>query len=188
MSENKNTPIIQQLILNFIGHHGQQNLLPLIKHINESGGNIINSNIKELGNNCSGTLLIDGRWDTIIKIEKAIPQFASDLDLKIISARTTEPDDSLSDCEATYLPYQITINSQDDAGLLEKILAFFQLQEIHLVELSTKTYTSEYNSDLARVNILIKIPSDIHIPSLREQFDVLCFNENIDAELTPQIK
>ena len=59
------------------------------------------------------------------------------------------------------------------------------LQEVNIQELATNSYTTEYGSELAQIDIKIKIPSDIHIPSLREQFDVLCYNENLDAQLSP---
>ncbi len=69
--------------------------------------------------------------------------------------------------------------------MLQKITEFFVLQEITIQDLTARSYTAEYGAELAEIDIKIKVPSDIHIPSLREQFDVLCYNENLDASLTP---
>jgi glycine cleavage system regulatory protein len=198
MSNITNTPIIQNLIINLIGIEQFKSLTPLFKLINEYGGNVITSRISQLGEHFSGLLLIDGHWDTITRIEQAIVELQDNLKLKILVQRTKSefnyelntPSSELKDnneiTELTeYLPYKISINNLDEPGLLEKITEFFVLQEVLIQDLYTTSYTAEYNADMVQVDIKIKIPSEVHIPSLREQFEVLCYNENLDASLSP---
>lgn len=189
-----NTPKIQNLIISIIGTDQFTSLLPLFKLINDYNGNVINSKISQFGSHFAGLLVIDGPWDAITKIEQSLTQFEANFNLKIHSQRS-HPEDYTSCAndnkykadneELSYLPYKISINNLDEPGLLRKITEFFVLQEITIQELTARSYTAEYGAELAEIDIKIKIPSDIHIPSLREQFDVLCYNENLDASLTP---
>ncbi len=188
-----NPPKIQNLIISIIGSDQFTSLLPLFKLINDFNGNVTNSKISQFGSHFVGSFLIEGHWDTITKIEQSPGQFESSLKLKIHSQRSYPEDYSSSANDAkykdteelSYLPYRISINNLDEPGLLQKITEFFVLQEITIQDLAARSYTAEYGAELAEIDIKIKVPSDIHIPSLREQFDVLCYNENLDASLTP---
>ena len=212
MSNIANTAKIQNLIISIIGTDQAISLLPLFKLINDFDGNVINSKISQFGSHFAGMLVIDGRWDAITRIEQSLPQLESKLQLKIQSQRSypevtylsninnisnserseqhleESQENNTNDTEAeeqTYLPYKIAINNLDEPGLLQKITEFFALQELTIQDLNATTYVAEFGAELAQIDIKIKIPSDIHIPSLREQFDVLCYNENLDASLTP---
>ena len=190
-----NASVVQNLIINLIGINQFTSLMPLFKLINDYDGNVIASRVSKLGEHFSGYLLIDGRWDTITRIEKSIDSLESDLNLKIIYQRTisenmlADPKESSAnnnnDDSKEYIPYKISINNLDEPGLLEKITEFFVLQEIIIQDLCTNSYTAEYGADMVQIDIKIKVPSDIHIPSLREQFEILCYNENLDASLMP---
>lgn len=192
MSNIPNTPTLQNLIINFIGLDQFTALCPLFKLINDLGGNIIKSKINQYGEHITGCLLIDGRWDTITRLEETLPTIINQLGLEVLIKRTKSDEQAANDCleqssneQLEYLPYKISINNQDEPGIIEKICSFFVLQEISIVDLSTHTYASEYNTELVQIDIKIKIPDDIHIPSLREQFNILCYNENLDASLAP---
>lgn len=189
-----NPPKIQNLIISIIGSDQFTSLLPLFKLINDFSGNVTNSKISQFGSHFVGLFVIEGHWDAITKIEQSLTQFEASLKLKIHSQRSYPEDYSSSandtkykteNEELSYLPYKISINNLDEPGLLQKITEFFVLQEITIQDLGARSYTAEYGAELAEIDIKIKIPSDIHIPSLREQFDVLCYNENLDASLTP---
>lgn len=203
MSNIANTPKIQNLIISIIGDTQDTSLLPLFKLINDYGGNVNNTKISQFGNKFVGYVVIEGRWDAITKIEQAVSsQLEFKLKAKLQTQRNTlinhpggVPSEHVQDTnrnlteesseEITYLPYNISVNNLDEPGLVQKIIEFFVLQEITIQDLNAMTYVTEFGSELAQIDIKIKIPSDIHIPSLREQFDVLCYNENLDASLTP---
>ncbi|MBP9722229.1 MAG: hypothetical protein KBD64_03605 [Gammaproteobacteria bacterium] len=201
MSNITNTPKIQNLIICIIGSDQFISLPPIFKLINEAGGNVTNSKISQFNNHFVGAMIVDGRWDAITKIEQAFNNnLESKLNIKIQCQRSDMPSQdngSYSDSEHDInsesdnseeimcLPYKISINNLDEPGLLQKIIEFFVLQEITIQDLNATTYIAEFGAELAQIDIKIKVPSDIHIPSLREQFDVLCYNENLDASLTP---
>lgn len=196
MSNITNTPVVQNLIINFIGFDQFTSLMPLLKLINEHNGNIVASRISQLGEHFSGLLLVDGPWNTIAQIENSLNSLAEKYELKILFERTTsdiqiEDSTNYSHSETRtqkqqeFLPYKISIHNIDEPGLLEKMVDFFKLQEITIQDLATTTYASEYSSHMVQLEIKIKIPSDLHIPSLKEQFDILCYNENLDATLVP---
>ena len=182
-----NIPTVQNLIMIFIGVDQFISLLPLFKLVNQHDGNIIKSKISQYGSHFTGSLLIEGRWDTLTKIENATLSLENDLKLKIHTERINQDQHvSAENSELKqYLPYKMSITNLDEPGLLEKITEFFVLQEISIQDLNAITYTAEFGEELAQIDIKIKIPSDVHIPSLREQFDILCYNENLDASLTP---
>jgi glycine cleavage system transcriptional repressor len=190
MSNIINTTITENLIINLIGIDQFTSLMPIFKLINESGGNVIKSRIGNFGRHVCGSILIDGHWDAITRIENHIENLTSNLDIKLIIQRTDlkakqQTNNNNNNSNTEYMPYKIAINNLDEPGLLEKITEFFVLQEITIQDLSTTSYCSEYGAELVQIDIKVKIPTDIHIPSLREQFDVLCYNENLDASLNP---
>lgn len=192
MSNTNNTPVVENLIISLIVSDQFTSLRPILKLINEAGGNIVNCRLSSMGEYLSGSLQIDGHWDCITKIESSLNNFAqnnTDCGVQLISQRTKtlQLHENLANPEAQkeYLPYKMSINNLDEPGLLDKIAEFFILQEITIQDLISTCYTSEFDSELSQIDIKIKIPTDIHIPSLKEQFDILCYNENLDAYLAP---
>lgn len=141
----------------------------------ELNSKIISQRVSTINNNLNSTITV---------IDKKLDNYNSPNKITKNSDKNIE-NNKIEDNKLEYLPYKISINNLDEPGLIEKIMEFFILQEVSIQELTTNSYNTEYGSKLAQIDIKIKIPSDIHIPSLREQFDVLCYNENLDARLFP---
>lgn len=191
MSDVSNSVILQQVIINILGHSSVLDLNFIFKTISEHDGNIINSKLSNFKDYYSGTLTVEGRWDSILRIEESLNNLVKNVDFHIIMQRipqeTNDTADSLhqNDPEKTFIPYKLSVHNIDEPGLIEKISTFFELQEITIIDLNSACYTSEYDTEMVQLDIKIKVPGDLHLPSLREQFDILCYNENLDACLSP---
>ena len=78
------------LVISALGedHPGIVNLLS--KAILEQGCNIEDSRMTVLGGEFAAMLLVEGKWNTLAKIENAIPELQRQLNMTIITKRTGE--------------------------------------------------------------------------------------------------
>ena len=80
-----------------------------------------------------------------------------------------------------YIPYEIKVVNVDEVGIINKFTDFFAYQDIDIESLDSELYSSKYGANLLKLNIKVKIPGNLNIVSLREQFDIMCYDESFDA-------
>jgi glycine cleavage system transcriptional repressor len=153
----------------------------LTKTILDDGCNIADSRMTVLGGEFAVLLMVEGKWNTLAKLEEALPALEQQLGMTIIAKRT-EARDNVSE----QLPYAVEVVSLDHPGIVHHLASFFSRREINIEDLVTSSYAAPHTGTrMFSVHMTVGIPGDIHIASLRDEFMEFCDSLNLDAVLEP---
>ncbi len=153
----------------------------LSKTILEHECNISDSRMTVLGGEFAILLLVEGNWNTLAKLEDAVPTLEQQLGLTIIAKRTEErtPSDNL-------LPYGVDVVAMDHPGIVHHLARFFSQRNINIEDMVTSSYAAAHTgTPMFSVHIAVGIPSDAHIATLRDEFMEFCDSLNLDGVLEP---
>ena len=169
------------LVISAIGEDKPGIVNALSEKILENGCNIIDSRMTVLGGEFAIMMMVSGSWNTIAKLESALPTLEKQLKLTII-AKQTESRDTLS----KKLPYMVEVVSMDHPGIVNNVADFFSSRNINIEDLSTGSYAAAHTgTHMFTMQMVISIPADLHLGDLREQFTDFCDNLNLDAIMEP---
>ncbi len=147
----------------------------------DSGCSILDSRMAALGSEFAAMLLVAGNWNSIAKLEGALPALQDKLNLTLTSRRA-EP----RAAQDNLLPYMVEVVTVDRPGILYRLADFFAKRNINIEDLYTASYTSTHSdTNMFNVNITVNVPADVHIAGLREEFLNLCDELNLDGVLEP---
>lgn len=176
-----NNPPNQQLSLVVIAPDGAQVLRRLAEYAANTSCNIVEARETPVGDSTAIVLLADGSWDSIVRLEQAIPKVADKLRVKITTQRV-----QLAAPATERLPYAVDLSSADKPGILSGLIEFFMSRDIRIMELSARSYPATHTGALLfAVQMNIGLPRDMHIATIREEFMDFCDNMNLDAILEP---
>ena len=145
--------------------------------------NIITNNITELNQDMAFSAFISGKWHNIIKLERSLMLLMKKYPIHIYSTRNLAATNNSITEEKPYINYLIQTTTIDKPGILDKLLQFFNQENIKLKE--AKVTSHAYNQSLVDIEIQIKISAEVHIVSFRENFLTYCDELNLDASLEP---
>ncbi len=149
--------------------------------ITEMGANIIDSRMSVLGGEFAVLMLVEGNWNTIAKLESALPGLQAPLDLTIQSRRTENVPQA-----GQGMSYAVNVVSLDHPGIVNQLAGFFSSRNINIQDLETDSYRAAHTgTKMFTANITITLPPDTHIARLREEFLDFCDELNLDAVLEP---
>lgn len=169
------------LVISALGEDHPGIVNQLSKVILDQGCNIEDSRMTVLGGEFAAMLLVEGKWNTLAKIENALPEVERQLGMTIICKRTGERATGRN-----LLPYAIDVVSLDHPGIVNNLAGFFAERDINIEDLSTSTYAAAHTgTPMFAVHMTVGIPADIHIAALREDFMDYCDALNLDAVLEP---
>lgn len=169
------------LVISALGHDRPGLVNELSKAILETGCNILDSRMTVLGGEFAVMLLVDGNWNTVAKLESVIAELGKKLDLAILSRRTEKRTGRPNE-----LPYAVEAVSVDHPGIVNQIAGFFSSRNINIEDLRTDCYPAPHTgTPMFTVNLIVGVPADLHIGSLREQFMHFCDDLNLDAVIEP---
>lgn len=173
---------METLIISVIGSDQALMLTQLCTFTSKYNGNIEYSNMASFGNEFVLTLLVTGQWNTIAKLEAALPGLEKNLNSPILYKRVAVEKNT-----ETFLPYIIEVIALNHPGILQEITEFFVEQNIPIASMHTQIEPIK-NSDarLFSLNMKILIPGDISISEMREQFILLCDDFNLDGVMEPE--
>jgi len=153
----------------------------LSKIILEDECNIVDSRMTVLGGEFAILLMVEGNWNTLTKLEDALPKQAKKLGLTIISKRTNE-----RQSDSKTLPYAIDVVALDHPGIVHHLANFFSERSINIEDLVTNSYAAAHTgTPMFSVHMSIGIPAEMHIAGLRDDFLEFCDAMNLDAALDP---
>lgn len=170
------------LVISAVGadHPGLVN--DLSRSILEHGCNIEDSRMTVLGGEFAAILLVEGKWNTLAKVENALPELQRSLDLTIVCKRTGERAQ-----HEDKLPYAVDVIAMDHPGIVNNLAGFFAERRINIEDMATTTYAAAHTgTPMFAVHMTVGIPADTHIATLREEFMDYCDGLNLDAVLEPQ--
>lgn len=149
--------------------------------VHNMGCNILDSRMMVLGGEFAILMLVEGNWNTLAKLEDALPALESKLGLNIIVKRTEEREPSTE-----LLPYAVDVVALDHPGIVHSLAGFFSSREINIEELVTSSYAAAHTgTPMFSVHMSVGIPSNQHISTLRDEFMEFCDSMNLDAVLEP---
>lgn len=169
------------LVISALGEDHPGIVNQLSKAILDHGCNIEDSRMTVLGGEFAAMLLVEGKWNTLAKVENALPEIGRQLGMTIASKRTGEraPGGNL-------LPYAVDVVSMDHPGIVNNLAGFFAERSINIEDMSTATYAAAHTgTPMFSVHMTVGIPAEIHIATLREEFMDYCDGLNLDAVLEP---
>src|SRR5712671_3767816 len=158
----------QHLAVSAIGGDRTGMVHELTRVISECGGNISESRMASLGTEFAMLLLVSGNWHALAKLET---------ELKRLEPRAARTD---------MLPYSIDVVCLDQTGIVSGLSGFFSSRGIDIAEVSTRSYPAAHTgAPMFSVQMIVNVPSRIHVAHLREEFMEFCDSLNLDAILEP---
>jgi len=167
----------KNLVITALGNDKPGIVNELSKAILEHGGNITESRMMVLSGEFAIMLLVTGNQDNIATINAKLNVIGKNLGLTLI-AKETQP----QDINNKSLPYQVTVVSIDQPGIVYDISDFITSRNLNIEEIETKTYPAAHTgTTMFSLNMTISIPADSSISSLREELITFCDDLNLDA-------
>lgn len=169
------------LVISALGKDRPGIVKSLSKKILDEGCNITDSRMTVLGGEFAILLLVEGQWNTLAKLESALPELQTTLGLTIIGKRTEQRAQS-----SNLLPYMVEVVSMDHPGIVNKLAEFFSERHINIEDMVTTNYAAAHTgTPMFSVHMSVGIPSDLHLAGLRDEFMEYCDSLNLDAVIEP---
>ena len=147
----------------------------------ECGCNVEDSRMTVLGGEFSLILLVSGNWSNIAKVEAGLPKLQQDLGL-VLTSRKNEA----RQMTANLLPYMVEVVALDHPGIVFHLANFFSSRDINIEDMVTSSYAAPHTgSPMFSMRLVVDIPSDMAIATLREEFLDFCDELNLDAVIEP---
>ena len=171
----------QFIVVSAIGSDRTGMVYDLTRVVLDCGGNITESRRTALGSEFAMAMLVGGNWHTLARLETELKKLAEDGNMTVLVRRTEEraprPD---------VVTYSVDVVSLDQPGIVFNLAGFFSSRGIDIAELSTRSYAAAHTgAPMFSVQLVIHIPSRIHLAALRDEFMDMCDHMNLDAILEP---
>jgi glycine cleavage system transcriptional repressor len=169
------------LVISALGKDRPGIVNKLSEAILEDDCNIADSRMTVLGGEFAIMLMVEGKWNTLAKLEEVIPELGKELGLTIITERTEE-----KRADAGLLPYAVEVVAMDHPGIVHNLAGFFSQRDINIEDMVTSSYAAAHTgTPMFSVNMSVGIPAETHIATLRDEFMEFCDALNLDAVLEP---
>jgi glycine cleavage system transcriptional repressor len=170
-----------QLTITALGKHNTHFIGEILPAIRECQCNVTEIRSSRFGQSTASSLLIQGNWNQIAKVETILEQIQKRLEIKIHVLRT-EAREKGKDT----VPYTLETISLDKESITESITTFLLDRSIEIEEITGSSYQAPYGeTTVFSTKFIILVPPQIHLLSLREEFLDFCDHLNIDAILEP---
>lgn len=174
-------PVNTALMLSAIGKESSDVVERLSKAVLDLDCSVLNTRMSALGGSFGIQMLVQGNWNTLAKLENALPGLAKQLGISIHFERTEE---QRPDSEA--LPYQVEVVAMHHPANLYSLAKFFAQWGIGIEHLVTNVHPAPHTGALMfAMEMIMAVPASVHIASLREEFLDLCDSLNLDAVMEP---
>lgn len=171
---------LHYLAVTALGSQSEEVLEAFTKLSKQAGCNILESKLTSIGEECALIFHLAGSWNTIAKLEAALPTLAQQYHFTIHSKRTLPRQN-----KAPALPYQVQVTAQDRPGILNELALFFTQHSIVVERMECETYCAKNQTRMTQILFEIGIPAKQHIATIRERFIVYCDDKNLDAAIEP---
>lgn len=167
------------LVITALGNDKPGIMNELSKAILDNGGNITESRMMVLSGEFAIMLLVTGNKDGIEKLNSRLDEIGNSLGLTIVARETRQT------VSATKrLPYHVSVVSMDHPGIVHNISDFLSSHNLNIEEIETKTYPAAHTgTPMFSLDMIISIPADSSVRSLRDEFLLFCDDLNLDASL-----
>lgn len=172
---------LMQLAVTILGSRTKKIMPEIIAAVTDCKCIILEMSCSHLGQATAIYLLIEGNWNHIAKFENCLETFQKNLELQIHSLRNNKAEKN-----PTGMPYSLEIIALDQDNILQAVVSFLNDNNIIIQELNANRYQAAYNQSLVfSAKLIVIIPKESPLLSIREQFLDFCDQLNIDAILEP---
>lgn len=170
-----------QLAITAIGKNQWEITTDLPQVILDCNCSILELRVTALGRKIAAHLLVEGNWNHVARLESLLEALSLRCGFKIHACRT---EDSKSDTGR--IPYTIDAITSDRTAVAYEVAAFLKEHNILIHEFSASRYPAPHTgAPVFVMHIIISIPADLQLISLRDEFLDFCDRLNIDAILEP---
>jgi len=142
--------------------------------------NIVDSRMTVLGTEFAIIMMISGSWDSVAKLENALPGITKSMGLTSIIKQTQYRQ------HAESIAYTVNVVSLDHPGIVHDIAGFFSEQKINIIDLETGNYSAPHTgTKMFNLSMNINISAETHLASLKSNFLQFCDDRNLDATIEP---
>jgi glycine cleavage system transcriptional repressor len=171
----------QHLAVSALGNDRTGMVHELTRVITDCGGSISESRMAALGSEFAMLMLVSGNWHALAKLETELNKLAETGNL-IVQLRRTDPKPRRED----HLPYSIDVVCLDQTGIVTGLAGFFASRGVDIGEVATRSYAAAHTgAPMFSVQMIVNVPTRIHLAQLREEFMEYCDSLNLDAILEP---
>lgn len=175
------TPMPHYLLISAIGPDRTGLVQELTRTVLDCGGNIDESRMATLGQEFATLMLVSGNWHTLAKLETDLSALQDSSDLSV-TCRRTEAMPPKQDL----LPYSVDVVALDAAGIVHAVSGFFSERDITIGEMATHCRAAAHTgASVFNMQMIVSVPSNLHIAQLRDEFAEFCDDLNVDAILEP---
>lgn len=127
-------------------------------------------------------MIVEGHWNQLAKLEVAMDTLARKLGFSVSYLRHAEPTtDTLLG-----LPYLLEVFSGNDKPVIPELTVFLLERGIVIEEINASRHLAAYfNHPIFAVKMVVLLPANMRILSLREEFLDVCDDLGIDGILEP---
>jgi glycine cleavage system transcriptional repressor len=172
---------MQFIVICAIGGDRTGLVYDLTRVVLDCSGNVVESRMSALGNEFAMLLLVSGNWATFAKLETELKRLSESTGISITLRRTEQ-----RQARVDVVTYSVDVVCLDQPGIVFNLSGFFSSRGIDIAELTTRSYAAAHTgAPMFAVQMLVHIPSRVHLSALREEFMDLCDQMNLDAILEP---
>lgn len=170
-----------QLAVTILGSRTKNVIPEILMAVDECHCTIIDMSATHLGQATTLYLLIEGNWNHIAKFESTLEVFQKSLEFQSHAVRIDKAEKATAG-----MPYALEIISLDQEHIIQSVVAFLCDNNISIQELTANRYQAAYNQSMVfSAKLIVIIPKESSLLSVREQFLDFCDRLNIDAILEP---
>ena len=169
------------IVISAIGSDRTGLVYDVTRVIVDCGGNVLESRMSALGSEFAMLLLVSGNWHTLTKLENEFKKLGDthgiNVTIRRTEARAARPD---------VVTYSVDVVCLDQPGVVFNLAGFFSSRGIDIADVTTRNFqAAQTGASMFNMQMVVHVPSKIHISALREEFMELCDHMNLDAILEP---
>jgi len=181
MSETPGATPATHLVLVLIGEDRPGLLEQVARSVMEAGCNLEDSRMSVLAGVCCISMAVRGNWKTLGKLESQLARVQADTGLSV-TARRAQPEEAALPAMA----YSVDVVALDQVGIVHALAGFFTSRGVNIRDLHTRVFRAQQTgARMFAANMVIDIPADQHLASLRGDFLDFCDELNLDGVLDP---
>lgn len=168
------------LILTAIGPDQVGLVQKISEFISRHGCNIEDSKMAVFCGEFAVIVLISGEGANLVKIGRDYRDIETETGLAI-SIKTP----AVRHPAESFLPYKLTASCMDHPGIVYQISGLLSAAGVNIESMETKTYSAPVSgTPIFQLEANLAVPTRTNITQLRQRFNQLQHEENIDIEIT----
>ncbi|MEZ5583525.1 MAG: ACT domain-containing protein [Candidatus Competibacteraceae bacterium] len=127
------------LVIAALGENRPGLVRELSRIVLECDCGIEDSRMTMLGREFTATLMVQGNWNSLAKLEVQLKRLEQTFGLAILSKRTEEKQSRVA-----AVPYTVEVIAMDHPGIVHSLASFFTSRSISIEDLGTHGYNAPY--------------------------------------------